>query len=296
MKQEKLWVLAIAITALLTTACGGSKDKELRLQADQIMEATYKAKDYDAILAKADSLEKAGVLSPTKANYWRGYACDRQKQKDKAEQYWKASMEAGEKTKDKEDFIIYAKSASRLANLLTIRGDYEGTLKLAQPAVERLEEQKCDTTSDYVNLMIYIGCCQAVTGKAVEESRHGFYRAYSKHLENIQKKHSDASYKDAIAGLINVAHYCVKAKKYEEALYYTRYFGELLGEYELRPDVSQEYIDRQLGRYDIYKAQALKGLGRDEEAAETYNAFEDTDFSQTPEGLSLAKDYLQEDL
>ena len=83
MKQEKLWVLAIAMTALLTTACGGSKDKELRLQADQIMEATDKAKDYDAILAKADSLEKAGVLSPTKANYWRGYACDRQKQKDK---------------------------------------------------------------------------------------------------------------------------------------------------------------------------------------------------------------------
>jgi hypothetical protein len=296
MRQKKLWMLAFVMTSLLTIACGGDKEKELRLQADKTMEATHKAKDYQAMMTNADSLEKAGLLSPTKANYWRGYACDRLKQKEQAEQYWKASMEAGEKTQDKEDYIMYAKAASHLANLLSIRGDYEETLKLAQPAVELLEEQKCDTTSDYVNLLIYIGCCQAVTGKAVEESRHGFYRAYSKHLENIKKKHTDASYKDAIAGLINVALYCVKAKKYEEALYYTRYFGELLGEYELRPDVNQDYIDRQLGRYDIYKAQALKGLGRDEEAAETFEAFEETDFSQTPEGLSLAKDYLEKDL
>lgn len=292
MRQKKLWMLAAVATALMMTACGDSAQKELRAKADQLMEAAHQSKDYGKLLTMADSLEKTGNLSTVKANYWRGYAYDRQKQKDMAERYWRASMEAGENSDDAEDFIMYAKSVSRLANLLSVRGDYKEALKLAVPTVERLEALKCDTTSDYVNLLIYIGCCQAVTGIQVEESNHGFYRAYKKHLENIKKKHNDASYKDAIAGLVNVAHYCVKAKKYQEALYYTRYFGELLGEYEMRPDVDAGYIDRQLGRYDIYKAQAQKGLGMDEEAAETYEAFQETEFSATPEGLALAKDFL----
>ena len=130
----------------------------------------------------------------------------------------------------------------------------------------------------------------------MEESKHGFFRAYNKHLENIKKKRSDAAYKDAIAGLINVAFYCVKAEKYQDALYYTRYFGELLAEYELRPDVNPEYIDRQIGRYDIYKAQALRGLGKKEEAAETFEAFQTTEFSTTAEGLSLAEEYMKAEL
>lgn len=292
MKQKKLWMLAAVATALMITACGDSSQKEQRAKVDQMMEAAHRAKDYEKLLTLSDSLEKAGSLSPVKANYWRGYAYDRQKQKDMAERCWRASMEAGAKSESEDDLVMYAKTASHLATLLNIKGDYKETLALTVPAVERLEALKCDTTSDYVNLLIYIGCCQAVTGIQVDESNHGFYRAYKKHLENIKKKHNDASYKDAIAGLVNVAHYCVMANKYQEALYYTRYFGELLGEYEMRPDVDAGYIDRQLGRYDIYKAQAQKGLGMDEEAAETYEAFQETEFSATPEGLALAKDFL----
>lgn len=288
MKKRFLWaVVATAVVVVLTAACSGKAERE----ADQMMEAAHKVKDYHKMLSTADSLERAGVLSAVKANYWRGYAYDRLKQKDQAERYWKASMEAGQKTKNRQDVAAYAKSASRLANLLSVRGSYDETLKMAIPAAARIEELKCDTMSDYINLLIYIGCCQAVTGQKVDEAQHGFYRAYEKHLENIKRKHTDASYKDAIAGLINVVHYCVKAEKYEDALYYTRNFGELLGEYEMRPDASAEYVDRQLGRYDIYKAQALSKLGRQAEADETFEAFQATEFSSTPEGLSLAADY-----
>jgi hypothetical protein len=293
MKGKRLWMLVAVLTALLTIACGNDAAKEQKKEADQKMEATYKAKDYKLMLSTADSLEQAGCLSAVKANYWRGYAYDRLKQKEEAERYWKVSMEAGEETTDPEDFEMYARSASHLANLLCIKTDYEGALKTAQAAVERLEEQKCDTTSDYINLLIYVGCSQAAIGKEVEESKHGFFRAYNKHLENIKKKRSDAAYKDAIAGLINVAFYCVKAEKYQEALYYTRYFGELLAEYELRPHVSEEYVDRQVGRYNIYKAQALRGLGQEKEAAETFEAFQTTEFSTTAEGLSLAEEYIK---
>ena len=100
MRQKKLWMLAAVATALMMTACGDSAQKELRAKADQLMEAAHQSKDYGKLLTMADSLEKTGNLSTVKANYWRGYAYDRQKQKDMAERYWRASMEAGENSDD----------------------------------------------------------------------------------------------------------------------------------------------------------------------------------------------------
>lgn len=275
---------------LLLTACGGSS-KSSRLQADQQIESLYQSRDYQHLLLLCDTLEGQGSLSAVKANYWRGYAADRLKQREAAERYWQAALQAGAETRDAEDLALYAKTAARLANLFSVRGRYADVLTLAQPVVARLETLECDTTSDYVNLLIYIGCCQAAEGQQVEESDHGFYRAYRKHVENIQRTHSDAAYKDAIAGLITVAYYCVQAERYQEALRYTSGFGELLGEYEQRPDARKDYVDKQLGRYNFYKYQALRGLARNEEAQQALDTFLQTDFSRSPEGLALTKQF-----
>ena len=255
------------------------------------MNAAYKVKDYNRLMALADSLEKTGDLLPSTANYWRGYACDRMKQKQEAITYWNASMEEAVKSTADEEVDNYVKSASRLANLLCIDGDYEGTLKMALPVVERLEELKCDSTSDYINLLIYIGLSQVGSGQSGEEAQMGFSRACAKHRQNIDRKHSDGAYKDAIAGLVNIAYYCVLAKEYEPALYYTKNFGELLIEYEQRPGVDSAYVDRQVGRFTIYKALAIDRLGNKDEAGKTYEAFLNTKFSQSSEGQRLAAEY-----
>ena len=280
-------MLAAMTTALLLTACGSATGEKQNGEADQLMQAAYQSRNYNQLMLLADSLEQTGSLSLAKAYYWRGYACDKLKQKRMAEFYWKASLEAAENSGDMD---VYAKTASRLANLLSVRGDYEGMLKMAVPVANRLEEQQCDTTSDYVNLLIYIGCCQAGLGNA--EGADGFERAYQKHLSNIEKNHSDAAYKNAIAGLINIAYYCIFSKKYEDALQWTSRFGELLGEYEQRPGTSADYVDKQLARFNIYQAQALQGLGRQEEAAKVFDTFLTSKFSKTPEGRINANDYL----
>ena len=258
------------------------------------MTTAYHVKDFDRMLVLADSLEQAGSLSAVKANYWRGYACDRKKQLYQAEAYWRKSMEDAASANSREDRDYYVKAASRLANILCIRGDYEATLQMAEPVVAELEAARRDTTSDYENLLVYVNCCRAVLGGSETEIEDGFARAYKKHMENIQKNRNDVSYKNAIAGLINIAYYCVKFKKYKYALSYTRHFGELLAEYEQRDGVSADYVDRQLGRYDIYKAMALKGLGRTEEAGQVFQAYQETRFSTTPEGEALAGDFLAE--
>ena len=160
MKQTKSKTLVLMMACLLAIACnkGGETSKAF---AEEQIENAQKAKNYNQLLELADSFQQSGDLSPAKAYYWLGYASDRLKKLRMAEFYWKASLEAASQTTNAEDMDMYAKSASRLANLLMVRGDYEGALKGAIPAATRLEEQQCDSTSDYVNLLIYIGCCQA---------------------------------------------------------------------------------------------------------------------------------------
>ena len=205
MKQSRVWLLII-VAAMLTAACSSGPSKEQSAKAGRMIETAHKARDFNRLLTLSDSLEKQGCLTQAEAYYWKGYASDKMKKNRLAEFYWKTALEAASNSTNKEDLDTYAKTASRLANLLSVRGDYKGALKIALPAAQRLEELKCDSTSDYVNLLIYIGCCQAVTGNNESDADDLFKRAYQKHKDNISKTHSDAAYKDAIAGLINIAY------------------------------------------------------------------------------------------
>ena len=272
-------------------ACNDDEKKNQINEADKLIEASQRNKNYNELITVVDSLESNGIITPTKACYWRGYACDKMNRQRLAEYYWKASIDAAKESTDNDEMIYYAKSASRLANMLSVRGDYEEGLNISIPVASKLESLKCDSTSDYLNILIYIGCCQEGMGTA-EGNADGFVKAYQRHMENIETYHNDVVYKDGITGLINIAYDYIFAKKWQEALIWTTRFGQVLSDYEQRPDADADYIDRQLARYDIYHAISLQGLGKAEEAAKAYDKFLTTNFSKTPKGRIDANDYL----
>ena len=285
-------MLLCVAAAVLMVGCGSTGRKGQSKEATELLEAAHKTHAYERLLMLPDSLEQAGEISQASANYWRGYASDKLNQKRMAEFYWKTSVAAGETSDDPDEVGFYAKSASRLANLLCLRGDLASAYRMTKPVVDRLEALGCDTTSDYVNLLIYLGCSQSSAGESAGDTDDGFKLAYQKHLDNIEKNHSSVAYKNAIAGLINMAYYCNATGNYQDAINWIDHFGELIGEYEQLPDVDQNYIDKQVARFDIYRARALEGLGKKEDAAKVFDAFRETDFSKTPEGRINANDYL----
>ena len=280
------------MAVMLVAACdnGGSVSNDP--EADKQLEAVRHARDYARLGLLADSLREAGLISDAKVFYWRGYAADRQMQFRIADFYWNRAIEAAVKSDDAVETEYYAKSASRLANLLMTRGDYEGTVKMAVPVAQRLQELGCDSTSDYVNLLIYIGCCQAGLGTSGAATADGFEKAYVKHLDNVKKNRTDEAYKSAFAGLINIAFACNFTEQYREALKWNGHLSEMLSEYEQRPGVNPDYVDKQQARYNLYQAQALEGLGKTDEAAKAFDAFLATDYAKTPEGRIKANDYL----
>ena len=291
MKQTKLWILLVLMTSLLMVACSEEEKKAKISEADKLIETTQKSKNYNELMKVVDSLETNGKITSTKACYWRGYACDKMKRQRLAEYYWKASLDAAKESTDGDEMTYYAKSASRLANMLSVRGDYEEGLDITTSVANKLESLDCDSTSDYLNILIYIGCCQEGLGTA-DGNADGFTKAYQRHMENIETYHNDVVYKDGITGLINIAYDYIWAKKWQEALLWTERFGQVLSEYEQRPDADAGYIDRQLARHDIYQAIALEGLNRSEEAAKAYEKFLTTKYSNTPKGRIEANDYL----
>lgn len=283
--------IVLCVMALVVSLCGCQHEQKSDSAALLLVQSVHRSKDYGRLLSVVDSLEAKGSLIGPTANYWRGYACDRLKRKAEATAYWRGVVDSGPGFTEAEELSSYAKSASRLVNQLCLDGDFQGALATAQPITERLEALQCDTTSDYVNLLIYIGLCQVATSDDPEEAPIDLLRAIDKHRANIERKHTDEAYKDAIAGLVNIAFYCVKAGKPRAALLYTSSFGELLMEYESRPGVDQHYVDRQAGRYTIYKAWALQRLGRAKEAKDMFDAFLQTHYSQEPEGREMASNY-----
>ena len=294
--RKKLLILALSIT-LIPILNGCSKDdadfKKRCEEAEKMVYETYLQKDYKRILTLTDSVRKDGLFSEGKACYWMGYAYDRLMQKRMAELYWKTGIAAVENSTEDEDVRVYAGITNRLTGLLTTWTEYEAALKVAIPAIERLKSLGRDTTSEYTNMLIYIGCCRSRLGLSDKNTFNSLEEAYRAHLDNIKHHPNAISYRDAIVGVVNICYNYLEIGDYENAQVWLERMKQLIDGYEKQADMRPDYAEKQQARYDIYMARALEGLGRKDEAAEAYRKFCETSFFKTAEGNILASDYLQ---
>ena len=291
MSKRPVFYLLILLFTLLT-GCEENNEQQKRIEAENMVYAAYKAKDYTRIITLADSFRNNGGFSEGKACYWLGYAYDRMLQKRMAELYWKTGIAAVENSTDDEDVRVYASIANRLTGLLNTWAEYEAVLKVAVPAVERLRSLNCDTTSEYTNMLIYIGCCQTRFGLGENKANEKLEEGYRAHLNNLKKHPYATNYRDAIIGVINISYTLMEMGDYDQAIVWLDRFNKLIKGYMEQEDAQKNYADKQWARYKIYCARALEGLGRKEEAAEAYREFSQTGFFQTAEGKILASDYL----
>lgn len=289
MKNE---VLVLAASLLFLCGCQGGINKTSGADVTALIEAASKAKDFERVVALSDSLEKAGKLSKGESCYWHGYASYQTGQRELAEYFWQESIRVTEKSTDPHDVVYYAKSASYLTSQLCRYAEYAAALHTATPIINRLEKIQCDTTSDYANLLIFAGCAQTYFNKDDEKAAEMLEKAYRMHIDNIRQKETKASYRDAMAGLINISYIWIYVKGYEKGLSWTERLGEVVDEYRRRFPEDSSYIDKQWARYRIFSAVSLEGTGRHKEAGEAYDEYCKTAFSHTREGWTDASDYL----
>lgn len=293
MKVKYIAIISVVGIMLAMIGCGGNggQTKKNQAKADSLLSEAYRDNQYQRLETLADSLRNAGDISDMKSSYWLGYANDKLMRKRLAEFFWNTGIAAFNPEEDKEDTELYAEMASRLAGLKCTLGAYEAALKVARSAVSQLQQMGCDTTSNYTNLIIYIGYCQSRFGLNRSTAAETLEDAYQQHLGFIRKQASSDAYRLAIIGLTNICYNYSDLCDFDNLLFWANRYDSLVTCYNQTGLATENYTDKQHGRSCVFRAKALEGLGKKGEADKAFAEFEKTHYSQTADGAILAADY-----
>ena len=284
-------MMLISFVAVFVS-CNNVANKRLALRASRADSVIFDAgtlKDYDRVRALADSFETAGVISPLNANRWRGVAYYHEGHYRMSEMYYRKAVEC--EVKNTEDQLSYNKCARRLSELLLVKGDYEGALMVAIPAVKKMEESGIGSDIDYAILLNNIGCCQLNLGQD-KEANESFLTARGHYANRWQSDSTSRGFQEAVIGTVYTSLAYINTRRYAESIYWIDRTEMLLNKYRQRPDARSEYFDEYQGRIEIMRAVAMQGLDKPDEAAKAYQAFLKTDYSKTGPGHINANDYL----
>ena len=259
------------------------------VNADSLINVAHKNHDYNRLLELADTLQVLGEITDIQADYWRGYVYQRQRKMRLAEKYWYQAVNA--EIHGEEGLTYYAKAANRLSGALLLKGEYEATMRVAVPALDKMRDADYRDNSDFAYLLVAVGCCQLKLGSP-SEAEENFTKAHDLFLKTIDSDPCRANYASAIAGLITITDNYLQQNQFNKGYDWMLKFMELLDEYEQQPNPDADFIDKQRARLNIYLATTLEGMGR---AAEAELAFDDamkSDYVQTNEGKLTAINYL----
>lgn len=286
-------IIILLMTTLSVTAMSSCTEEQQtnhqEIEADSLIDEAYKTHDYERILSLADEQQQAGTLNSLKACYWRGYAHERMRNMRLAESEWKEAVE--QSVKNDEDLEYYSKSVNRLTGLLYKKFEYEGTIRVATPAIKFLEEKDYTLNTDYANLHTFVGNCQLNLGE-YQKATDNFSLAYETYQKVIESDDNIANYTSAIVGIINITNSYLQLHKYHTAYDWIERFATMLEKYREHPQANETFIDKQWARLNLYRAWALEGLDYKDQAKEAYQMALATHYAKTAEGQIEATYYL----
>ena len=289
--QTLIYLVAFVLMASLFGACQKqSKRAELKgNKADSLLFAEGAVMNYERLKELTDSFEMTGDISPLNANRWRGVYYYHQNMYRMAEICYRKVLES--EVKNDQDQLSYNKSARRLSELLLVKGDYEGALQIAVPAITKMEESGVGSDIDYAILLNNIGCCQLNLGRD-EEASKSFMAARGHYANRWQTDSTSRGFQEAVQGTVYTSMAYINTRRYAESIYWIDRTEMLLDKYREKPDARKEYFDEYQGRIEIMRAVALQGLDNLSEAKQAYKRFLQTAYSKTDAGRINANDYL----
>ena len=282
--------LAFVGTMLLIGSCGETQRSQLKgSHADSLIFAACAVMDYGRLLQLTDSFELTGDISPLNANRWRGVYYYHQNMYRMAEICYRKVLDSDPKSEH--DQLSYNKSARRLSELLLVKGDYEGALQIAVPAIAKMEKTGIGSDIDYAILLNNIGCCQLNLGRDAEANK-SFLDAREHYANRWQTDSTSRGFQEAVQGTVYTSMAYINTRRYAESIYWIDRTEMLLDKYREKPDARTQYFDEYQGRIEIMRAVALQGLNRKDEARQAYERFLKTNYCTTSAGRINANDYL----
>ncbi|MBP3775805.1 MAG: serine/threonine-protein phosphatase [Prevotella sp.] len=290
MDKLKQVILLFLCVALTMASCQKVKNREIRsAHADSVLFAAGAVMDYARMEVLIDSFAQTGDINEMDINRWRGVVAYHQKQFNASEKYYRQALECEVKTS--QDQKNYNKCARRLSELLLVRGDYEGSLKVAVPAVKKIDETKIGSDIDYAILLNNIGCCQLNLGRD-QEAKTSFEEARQHYINRWTTDTTSRGFQEAVLGTVYTSQAYINTRRYADAIYWINRTEMLLDKYRQCADARTEYFDEYQGRIEVMRAVAMESLDSTAKAAEAYRRFQETAYSKTAAGRINGNDYL----
>ena len=164
-------------------------------------------------------------------------------------------------------------------------------IRVALPAIRLLEEKHYTMNNDYSNLLTFVGSCELKLGHPADAARN-YDQAWQAYQQITQANYNIDSYTSSIVGLVTIVDAYIQTGHYQDALDWTTHLGNMLQQCRQLPGVRDAYIDKQWARLCLYRASALEGLGKKEEAAQSYQLALQTQYAKTGDGKVEASNYL----
>ena len=278
------------LTATLLLSCGDKEETVTqRTEADSLLNIAHKNHDYQRLLELADQYQTSGDITDIQADYWRGYAYSGQRLMRLSEKYWKQAVNG--EIHNQEELKYYAKSANRLSGALLLKGEYEATMKVAAPALDKMRKEEYRDNSDFAYLLAAVGCCQLKSGSP-KDAAENFEKSMEVFRKVVDAAPTKANFTTAIVAVITITDNYLQLKRYQEAYSWTEKYRELLDTYKQLPNPDPGFIDKQRGRLDIYYASVLQGSGNQAEAEKVFRDALQSHYIHTNEGKLEAINYL----
>ena len=276
--QPLLWLLALLLTSSLVScrdSDGGQViNKENAKLVDSLMRKVLASNNADSILPTIDSLERVGLVGPIRANYQRATIHSMLlKHNREAIDCLKKSVAAKISNCDEERYYYLA--VSLLSNLLQIKHDYEGALRVAIPAAGKMKQSDLTLPRAVGVQLGDIGICQLKLGR-YDDAAKSFEEAYQYLLKGIETDTTMYSCNNAIISVANMNLYYLDARRYDDAMLWNNRIDTLLDIYREKPFVDSLFYDRQYARRCNNRARILLGMGRTDEAASLFREYQST--------------------
>ena len=283
-------VMAIMLIVMMFFSCNKAEREELKAgHADSLIFAAGAVMQYDRLLELVDSFDATGDINKLDAYRWRGAYYYHQNQYRMAEVCFRNALDYEPKTDF--DQLVVNKVVRRLSELLVVRGDYDGALQIAVPAITRMDKSGIGSDIDYAILFNNMGVCQLNLGQE-KEAKESFLKARDRYANRCQTDSTSRGYQEAVLGTVYTSLAYINTRRYDEAIYWIDRTEMLLDQYRQMQDARKQYFDEYQGRIEIMRATALQGLGKSKEAYEAYKRFQNTAFSESGVGRVHGNGYL----
>lgn len=298
--KNTVFLAATAIIAVMVfAACGGGNGNggphggpnniTSSEEAIELVVNTQEEGDYEYALRLLDRFENLGHISALRANYMRADVYSAKNELRQAEYYMQKAVAIGPATDG--DTAPYYLAAASLAGLLVNKGDYDGALRVAQPAAAHMEETADGTLLSRAVLLETIGRCQLNLGLETDAAASYDEALHCYRMMALSDGSADAL-RHAVINAHNTSLSYLTSHRYAEAEAWTCRADSLAREYRSHPDAIEAFADRVEARLMLHHATAFQGLGRTSEGERFFRMYQETPYGQSDDGCIDGTTYL----